>query len=489
MLSKKEKIHLYDGLAGEREQWRLKNSYYYQYLEEFIASLVPAGGSVLELGCGTGELLASLAPPVGVGIDYSSRMIDVASRKHADIDGLDFRVDDIEELQVDDKFDCVIMSDTIGELTDIWQAFRNLHNVSHSKTRIVITYFNALWEPVLSVGESLGWKMPQDSQNWLNLKDIENLLVLNDFEVVRSGYQMLLPKQVPVVTHLVNRYLARIPLIEKLSLVTYVVARPIERSAALSTDRSVSVVIPCRNERGNIRAAVERVPDMGSHTEILFVDGNSNDGTIEEIEAVIGEHGSSKDIKLIHQVPPGSSDGSGHGKMLKLGKGDAVRKGFAAAQGDILMILDSDLTVPPEDLPKFYCALVEGRGEFINGNRMVYPMEDDAMRFLNKLANKAFGLIFSWLIEQPVKDTLCGTKVLMRDDYERIASGRDYFGDFDPFGDFDLLFGAARLNLRIVELPVRYRQRTYGDIKIERFRHGLLLLKMCWIAMRRLKFR
>ena len=175
--------------------------------------------------------------------------------------------------------------------------------------------------------------------------------------------------------------------------------------------------------------------------------------------------------------------------MLKLGKGDAVRKGFAAAKGDILMILDADLTVPPEDLVKFYTALVEGKGEFINGTRLVYPMEEDAMRFLNKLANKFFGVLFTWLLGQRVKDTLCGTKVLTRRDYERISAGRAYFGDFDPFGDFDLLFGAARLDMKIVEVPIRYRQRTYGDIKIERFRHGLQLLRMCWIALKKLKFR
>lgn len=164
-----------------------------------------------------------------------------------------------------------------------------------------------------------------------------------------------------------------------------------------------------------------------------------------------------------------------------------MRKGFAAAQNDILMILDSDLTVPPEDLPKFYQALTEGRGEFINGTRLVYPMEKQAMRTLNIMGNKVFSWIFTWLLGQRIKDTLCGTKVLFREDYLRIAAGRSYFGDFDPFGDFDLLFGAAKLNLKIVEVPIRYRARVYGDIKIDRFRHGWLLLKMCIVALRKLK--
>jgi glycosyltransferase involved in cell wall biosynthesis len=233
-------------------------------------------------------------------------------------------------------------------------------------------------------------------------------------------------------------------------------------------------VIPCKNERGNIAPAVERLPALGTETEIIFVDGNSTDGTVEAIEAVIAKYGTARSIRLVHQ---------GNGR----GKGDAVRKGFDAATGDVLMILDADLTVAPEDLPKFYDALISGKGDFINGTRLVYPMESEAMRFLNFLGNKFFGVAFSWLLGQRITDTLCGTKVLFKRDYERIKAGRSYFGNFDPFGDFDLLFGAARLNLRLIDLPVRYHDRTYGETKISRFRHGLLLFRMCGIALKRLK--
>ena len=169
------------------------------------------------------------------------------------------------------------------------------------------------------------------------------------------------------------------------------------------------------------------------------------------------------------------------------GKGDAIRKGFDNASGDVLMILDADLTVPPAALPKFYRAIASGKGEFINGTRLVYPMEYEAMRLLNHIANRTFAKVFSYLLNQRFTDTLCGTKVLTRTAYRQIVTGRRYFGDFDPFGDFDLIFGAAKLNLKLIEVPIRYTSRTYGETQISRFRHGLLLLRMVVFAWWKLK--
>jgi glycosyltransferase involved in cell wall biosynthesis len=235
----------------------------------------------------------------------------------------------------------------------------------------------------------------------------------------------------------------------------------------------VSVVVPARNEAGNIPEIFRRVPEMGKGTELIFVEGHSNDGTYEAIEKAMADH-PERLCKLFQQTG--------------IGKGDAVRLAFAQANGDILMILDADLTVPPEDLPRFYEALCSEKAEFVNGVRLVYPMGEKAMRFFNLLSNKFFSMAFSWLLGQPVKDTLCGTKVLTRESYLKIANNRAYFGDFDPFGDFDLLFGAAKLNLKIVDLPIRYQDRTYGTTNIQRWKHGWLLLKMVLFAAKRIKF-
>ncbi len=462
-------VHL-DALAPHADQWRTKNLYYHESLERILRFHIPPGSNVLEIGCGTGDLLHALSPRRGVGIDISPRMIEAARSKYP---SLSFLEGDAEDLPLSEPFDYIILSDVIGYLEDVQRAFEQLRKVSHQGTRILVTYYNYLWEPVLRAGERFGMKRPQPDQNWLAPPDLQNLLSLAGFQTIRVGYHLLLPVRIPLLSAFCNRVLANLPLFRKLCLVQVVVARPAP-VAVPEESLSCSVIIPARNERGNIEGGVARTPRLGHRTELIFVEGNSSDGTAEEIERVIAAN-PDREIRLIRQ-----GDG--------VGKGDAVRKGFAAATGDVLMILDADLTVPPEELSKFLRALASGRGEFINGSRLVYPMEKQAMRFLNTLGNKFFSMAFTWLLDQRFKDTLCGTKVLYRKDYERIAAGRSYFGDFDPFGDFDLIFGAAKLDLKIVEVPIRYRERVYGTTQISRFRHGWLLLRMCLFALRRIKF-
>ena len=473
-----------DAAASHRATMGWLRGYYHRRLRQLVASLVDPGLSVLEIGCGQGNLLKALKPSRGVGVDISPRMVAAAKERHPDCE---FTVGDAEDLPVQETFDVVVMSNLVGYLSDVWQAFRQLRRVTHAGSLVVVTYYNFLWQPVLKLAEWLGLRARQPEQNWLSTHDLANLIELNGYEVVRVGTDFLFPISIPIIAPFFNRYLARLPVFRSFCLTTYVVARDRDASAERTyPERTCSVIVPTRNEAGNVAALVARLPDMGSHTEIVFVDGNSSDGTVERIEEQIEMHRGTKDIKLIHQVP--RSGDSKPAKMLSLGKGDAVRKGFDAASGEVLIILDSDLSVAPEDMPKFYQALVEGRGEMINGCRLVYPMEKQAMRFLNLLANKAFATLFSWLLDQRIKDTLCGTKALLARSYARIKANRAYFGDFDPYGDFDLIFGAARLSMRIKEIPVRYHARTYGEIKISRFRHGLILLKMSLIAARKLKF-
>ncbi len=457
----------FNACAAGREEWEQRARAYHDDQARYFKFLVPEGLRVLEIGSGLGNLLAMLKPARGVGIDLSPEMVRKAAQRHPT---LEFRIGDVETVDIAETFDIIILADVVGHLLDVDATLRRLRQACAAHTRIIVSYYNYLWEPILRLCERFGWKMPQPEQSWLSPEDIANLLRLADFEVVKTERRLLLPKAIPFLSPLCNKVLAHLPGFRTLCLSHYVVARPrIRRS---ERPYSTTIVIPCRNERGNIEPALKRIPRFGGHQQIIFVDGQSTDGTPEEIRRLIAVY-PGKDITLLTQ------DGKG--------KGDAVRKGFAQATGDVLMILDADLTMPPEALPKFYEALASGKGEFINGCRLVYPMESHAMRALNLIGNKFFGLAFSGLLNQRIKDTLCGTKVLFRCDYERIAAGRQYFGDFDPFGDFDLLFGASKLNLHIIEVPIRYQARAYGSTNIQRFAHGWLLLKMTVYGFFRLK--
>ena len=464
----------YDKLAPDRHRFRQKNHYYHEQVLKNLKYIIPPGKRVLEVGCADGHLLRRLEPSLGVGIDLSSQMIQVAStQEDTPGDGrIEFFQSDIETTTFDRKFDFIVLSDLLGMLLDIQQALENIRSACDEHTRIVIHYHSILWEPFLKAMAGLGLRMPGPELNWLSPLDVQSFIELADLELVNADRRILLPKKIPLVSNLINKYVAPQPYLNALCLTNFWVVRKKPRPEA--KDYSSTILIPCRNEKGNIRPAIDRIPAFGRKQEIIFVDGHSTDGTPEEIEAVIAEN-PDKDIKFFRQ----------EGR----GKGDAVRLGFANANEDILMILDADLTMPPEDLPKFHHAIATGKGEFINGTRLVYPMEGQAMRFLNILGNKFFSVLLSWLMNQRLKDTLCGTKVLSKDNYAKLMDGRKYFGEFDPFGDFDLLFGASKLNLKIVEVPIRYRDRTYGSTNISRFRHGLLLLKMSMYAFRKLKVR
>jgi len=469
----KKNLDFFEKTATQRDKWKKRNSYYWNDLETFSAYLIPEHASVLEVGCGTGDLLANLKVQRKTGMDFSPKMIEIAKKKHI---GIDFHVMEAEKISFEKKFDYIIISNTIGYLGDIQKVFSELKKVSHSNTKVIVTYYNFLWQPLLSFGEFLGFRMKQPEQNWLSRADIKNLLCLSGFDAYKEGGRLLIPFYVPLISNIANKYLARLPLLRKLCLTDYVIAKPIseKNETDWKNKYSVSVIIPARNESGNIENAILRTPKMGKHTEIIFIEGNSTDETWETIQKVAEKYKDVYDIKIDRQ------DGKG--------KGDAVRKGYDTASGDILMILDADLTVPPEDLPKFYDAIASGKGEFINGSRLAYNMDEEAMRFLNLLGNKFFSVMFTWLLDQRFKDTLCGTKVLFKSDYEYLKAGRKFFGEFDPFGDFDLIFGASKLNLKIVEIPIRYKERTYGSTNISRFKHGLILLRMCLFASRKIKF-
>lgn len=438
---------------------------YRKWLAYYYNLIIPKDASVFEVGCGSGELLEMLSTRSVAGIDLAEEQVNRARMR---LSYGNFNVCSGEEISLDEKFDYIIISDTLNFAADVQLLLKRLQKLATADTRLIVNFPSALWRPVYRLALLIGLRSDYPECSWLTTPDIKNLMHLSDWEPVKFNSRILLPWAPFALDKIINRWAA--PLLPWLCLSNFLIARP--RQHAKKT-ASVSVLIPARNEAGNITEAVRRIPEIGSAMEIVFIEGHSKDDTWNQIKKVV--------------------EANPHRKILALqqtgeGKGNAVLEGFAACTGDLLMILDADLTVPPEELQKFYSVLTSGKADFANGVRLVYPLEKQAMPFLNLCANKFFSIAFSLLLGQPVKDTLCGTKALSRRNYDRIVANRAYFGDFDPFGDFDLLFGAAKLGLKISDVPIRYQERNYGSTNIRRWTHGGILLRMLFFAAYKLKF-
>lgn len=461
----------FEELASRFSVQRKKQAYFYSLILKWLKFVIPEGRIVLELGCADGEQLMALKPRHAMGIDFSQRFLHLAQEKYPKERWL--LADLTKELPpIPPTFDYIIGMDILGYLQDIQGAMENVVRLCGPETRVVLTKTNPFWGPIFRLASRLGLAEPRSYSNWLTQAQCAQILALAGFEVIQSGKFCLLPVYIPFVSKFCNRIFAHLPLINRLALVETFICR--RAPVPIEGHPSVSVIIPARNEKGNILPALQRMPRFPGPIEVIFVEGHSSDGTWEEIQHARLSQAWPFEVRAFRQT----------GK----GKGDAVRVGFGEAQNDLLMILDADLTVMPEELPRFYRILTERRAEYVHGTRLVYSMEHEAMRPLNWLANKFFSAVFSFLLGQDISDTLCGTKCLWRKAYLALADGRSYFGDFDPFGDYELIFGASKLSLKIAEIPVHYKSRTYGETQIRRFRDGLFLLRMCWFTARKMYF-
>jgi hypothetical protein len=367
----------------------------------------------------------------------------------------------------------VLLNGTINHHFDIQGLFQQIAPRLSRTSRILIVTYNPYLSWLYLLANRLGIRRGDIPTTFVTRVDLENIARLAGYSIVRTRLAVYSPWRLFGIGTLLNRILPSIPLLRWFGLVYLAVLRPTVCDP-VALRPTLSCVVPARNERGNIENCIKMFPDLGCSCEIIFVEGHSTDGTWEEILRVKEKYAGQVAIKAFQQTGTG--------------KCDAVRLGFSHATGDLLTILDADLTMPPELLGRFYTAYIEGHADFINGSRLVYPMEGEAMRSLNRLGNIFFAKALSWVLDTRIGDSLCGTKLVTRHDYGRMTAWRKDFGDFDPFGDFELLFPAALLGLGIIDVPIRYRDRTYGATNISRFSHGLLLLRMTMIGLIRIKF-
>ena len=438
-------------------------SYFYSLLSNYLSLYIQPENSVVEVSPQHDHLLTMLPAR------KAAAFVSGTSQKYL---GKFPMLTSIEEIR-SWKPDYILLNGNLHYESDIQQLLEQLHKVCTHETRILIVYYSMLWRPLVKVATLLGIRFKEPEQNWIAHEDIHNLLHLSDFEPVRREHHILVPLFPNAASSCLNRFIAPLPFFRHFCISNIMLARPLKKDGCRARP-SVSVIIPARNEAGTIDQIINTIPQMGPDDELIFVEGHSTDTTWKILQKLCKQYHGKKNIIIAQQ----------EGR----GKGDAVRKGFSLASKDILMIFDADMSVAPEELAKFYRAMVENKGELLIGSRLVYPMEKRSMRFFNILGNKLFALAFSFLLGQRFKDTLCGTKVITRENYLKIAAHRSYFGEFDPFGDFDLIFGASRMGLKILEIPVPYKERIYGKTNIHRWSHGWLLLKMVLFAAKKIKF-
>jgi hypothetical protein len=455
-------------IAARRGEWIRSNEYFYHRLKRMLQFIVEPHKRVLEIRCEMGDQLASLIPSYGVGVEISDAMVECARQQHPE---LHFVRSDPEDLDLHETFDYILLNH-IFDTVDILQVMERIRNHCAPETQLIVINYNYLWQPILALASKIGLRSRFVEPNWVSENDIRGFLKLAGFRPVRKHRLILSPKWLPVISSVMNDFLARLPAFRRLCLMQVMVARPLQ-SPRHEEDLTVSVIVPCRNEEGNVQQAAERIPAMGRHTEIIFCDDKSTDGTVAEVHRVQALY-PQKDIRLV--ASPG------------ICKAENVWTGFRAARGDVLMILDADLAVMPEELPMFLRALAGSRGDFINGSRLVYPVQKNAMKMANLIGNKFFGLLFSFLLDQRIKDTLCGTKVFWRKDWMRLEPNLGTWGLKDLWGDYELLFGATKLHLEIAEVPVHYQERIHGVTKMTKvFSNGFRMLRICWYAWRRLE--
>jgi Glycosyl transferase family 2 len=381
-------------------------------------------------------------------------------------------LDDLPDLSGDcERRTAVLLNGNFNYDLDIQGTLTRLKPKLARTSRLVVVAYNPYLRWLYALADALGLRNSPPTVTFLTRADLDGLARLAGYDVVRlrpAGYS---PFRLLGLGHLLNCWMSAVPGLRWTSFVVLAVLRPLVRDTRRP---SLSIVIPARNEKGNIEHALERMPDFGAErVEIVFVEGHSTDDTWAEIQRVAPLYRGRFEIKTLQQTGTG--------------KCDAVRLGFQHCTGELLTILDADLTMPPELLGRFYDAYCQGVADFVNGSRLLYPMEGEAMRLLNRLGNVFFAKALSFVLENRLSDSLCGTKLVARHDYVRFVAWRRDFGDFDPFGDYELLFPASIFALGIVDVPIRYRARTYGTTNISRYRHGWMLLKMTLVGFFRVR--
>lgn len=457
--------------AARKLAWfRTRYRFYHERKREYVRFIIPPGESVLVLGCEDGELLAALQPSRGVGIDASSAYRDLARERFPEHEYLESLAAISSTRQT---FEYVVIDDIAGESDDLFSLLQGIARLCTPTSRLVIVQHNYLWGPVFRLAEWLGIKRRERDQFWLSIGDLRVFLDGAGFETINVTPKMFCPVRLLGLGPAINWVAGLVPFVHRLASMEILIARRVLHDRHPER-KTASIILTVRDELGNIEPMVRQIPDVGAGTEIIFVEGHSTDGTRAEVERVAKQY-PGKNVRLLVQ------DG--------IGQGDAIHKGFSEASGDVIILLEADQTSPAEDVLKAFDIVAGGRADYVNGSRFIYPRGKGAMPLRKILGNWMFAIWFTWFLGQRTSDVLCGLKAIDRRQFQRLSKNWGSLGLFDPFGDFELIFGAARLGLKICEVPTRYTVRQYGEPKSRFLKHGWMLTRMALRATRVFKCR
>ena len=368
--------------------------------------------------------------------------------------------------------DTILISD-IEHQSNPTSSLLSLSKIIRDDTKIIIISRNLVWMIFIKLLKSLFSFSPKKN-NFLPYSYLDNLFSICNLEVIRNEKIITLPIYIPFFTNLINR-IFRLPLLNIFCLSNITILKKKDQNFSNNKDLRVSFIIPCKNEENNIKTFENEIKNSNQSNEYLFGDDNSMDKTIDEIDKLSKKLNNNKILKY-----------NGPGVC----KSENVYKGIELSSGDIIVVYDADLTVDFKDVEFSIDILKNTNADFINCTRMIYPQKDGAMKFSNFIGNSIFANLFSLLFRKKITDTLCGTKIFFKKDWVKIKKNITGLGVKDLWGDFDLLIGAYKNNLKITEVPVTYHERKEDNTKMTSvFLNGIRMLSIVLVAFYKLRLK
>ncbi len=344
--------------------------------------------------------------------------------------------------------DTVVISDIEHQLNPA-KNLLNLSRIVGDNTKIILLSKNMVWMILIKILK-LFFSFSPKKNNFLPSSYLDNLYSSCNLELIRQEKIIALPINIPFLTKIINR-IFRLPLLNFFCMSNIAILKKKIKNSSNHKDLKISFIIPCKNEQDNIKVFEQKINENTEPDEYLFGDDNSSDKTSDEIDKLIEKL---SDKKIIKYNGPG------------ICKSENVYKGIDLSSGDIIVIYDADHTVSFEDIKFSVSIMKKTNVDFINCTRMIYPQKDGAMKFANFIGNTIFASLFSLLFKKKITDTLCGTKIFYKKDWEKIKENTSQWGMKDLWGDFDLLIGAYKNNLKITEVPVTYYERRENETKM-----------------------